>query len=119
MVQQNLRIGTYQKVICGGESVRAFVPPPLPPKPPIDVKSLLNRLSAADQAVGRLDGITLILPNKELFLYMYVRKEAVLSSQIEGTQSTLTDLLRYETEADREASVDIISVGYKMKWGGN
>jgi Fic family protein len=51
-------------------------------------------LSAADQAVGRLDGMSVLLPDKGLFLYMYVRKEAVLSSQIEGTQSTLSDLLR-------------------------
>lgn len=57
------------------------------------------RLSAAERALGRLDGVSVLLPNKELFLYMYVRKEAVLSSQIEGTQSTLSDLLRFETEA--------------------
>lgn len=79
--------------------VRAFVPPPLPPEPSIDVLALLERLSLAERALGRLDGITMLLPRQELFLYMYVRKEAVLSSQIEGTQSTLSDLLRFETEA--------------------
>jgi len=69
---------------------------------------LLNRLSAADRALGRLDGVSTLLPNKELFLYMYVRKEAVLSSQIEGTQSTLSDLLRFETEATEGNPIDDI-----------
>src|SRR5690606_9743653 len=87
---------------------RAFVPPPLPPEPPIDVLALLERLSLAERALGRLDGITMLLPRQELFLYMYVRKEAVLSSQIEGTQSTLTDLLRFETEAQTGQPVDDI-----------
>ena len=91
-----------------GEIVRAFVPPALPPLPPIDVLSLLDRLSLAERALGRLDGITMLLPRQELFLYMYVRKEAVLSSQIEGTQSTLTDLLRFETEAQAGQPVDDI-----------
>jgi Fic family protein len=89
-------------------TVRAFVPPPLPPEPAIDVLSLLERLSLAERALGRLDGITMLLPRQELFLYMYVRKEAVLSSQIEGTQSTLSDLLRFETEAQAGQPVDDI-----------
>jgi Fic family protein len=93
---------------AGGEIVRAFVPPPLPPEPPIDILSLLDRLSLAERALGRLDGITILLPRQELFLYMYVRKEAVLSSQIEGTQSTLTDLLRFETEAKAGQPIDDI-----------
>ncbi|MCY4590034.1 MAG: Fic family protein [Alphaproteobacteria bacterium] len=92
----------------GGEGVRAFVPPPLPPIPPIDVLPLLPKLSAAERALGRLDGITVLLPRQELFLYMYVRKEAVLSSQIEGTQSTLSDLLRFETEAQAGEPIDDI-----------
>ncbi len=92
------RLGRYIETAVGGERVRAFVPPPLPPIPPLDLEPLLSRLSAADRAIGRLDGITLLLPDHALFLYMYVRKEAVLSSQIEGTQSTLTDLLRFEIE---------------------
>jgi Fic family protein len=62
----------------------------------------------AERAIGRLDGITMLLPRQELFLYMYVRKEAVLSSQIEGTQSTLTDLLRFETEAQAGQPIDDI-----------
>lgn len=65
----------------GGENVRTFIPPALPRSPPIDLLPLLERLSAAERALGRLDGITVLLPSHELFLYMYVRKEAVLSSQ--------------------------------------
>jgi Fic family protein len=91
-----------------GETVRAFIPPPLPPNPPVNVLSLLPELGAAERALGRLDGITVILPRQELFLYMYVRKEAVLSSQIEGTQSTLADLLRFETEAQAGHPIDDI-----------
>lgn len=84
------------------------MPPPLPPRPSIDVLSLLPHLSLAERALGRLDGITTLLPRREFFLYMYVRKEAVLSSQIEGTQSTLTDLLRFETEAQAGKPIDDI-----------
>ena len=80
-----------------GERVRAFVPPPLPPGPQeLDLSSLQVILAEANQAVGRLDGMTSALPDLKLFLYSYVRKEAVLSSQIEGTQSSLSDLLLYE-----------------------
>lgn len=102
------RLGKFVETSVAGERVRAFVPPPLPPKPPIDLSNLLTRLSAAERALGRLDGVSVLLPNKELFLYMYVRKEAVLSSQIEGTQSTLSDLLRFETEAVAGAPLDDI-----------
>lgn len=102
------RLGRHVETSVGGERVRAYVPPPLPPSPPIRVESLLDRLSAADRALGRLDGITTLLPDKALFLYMYVRKEAVLSSQIEGTQSTLTDLLLFETEAESGTPIDDI-----------
>ena len=102
------RLGRFVETPVGGELVRAFVPPPLPPEPPVDILSLLERLSVADRALGRLDGITTLLPRHELFLYMYVRKEAVLSSQIEGTQSTLTDLLRFETEARAGEPIDDI-----------
>lgn len=97
----NQRLGRYVESSFGGELVRAFVPPPLPPEPPIDILRLLDRLGKAERALGRLDGITILLPQEEIFLYMYVKKEAVLSSQIEGTQSTLSDLLRAEAEANR------------------
>jgi Fic family protein len=104
----NLRLGRFVETPVAGETVRAFVPPPLPPIPPIDVLPLLERLSLAERALGRLDGVTMLLPRQELFLYMYVRKEAVLSSQIEGTQSTLSDLLRFETEAQAGQPIDDI-----------
>ncbi|MGC4410056.1 Fic family protein (plasmid) [Rhizobium rosettiformans] len=106
--QSESRLGRFVETVAASETVRAFVPPPLPPEPAIDVLSLLERLSLAERALGRLDGITMLLPRQELFLYMYVRKEAVLSSQIEGTQSTLSDLLRFETEAQAGQPVDDI-----------
>src|SRR3546814_18890661 len=106
--QAKNRQGRVVETVAASETVRAFVPPPLPPEPAIDVLSLLERLSLAERALGRLDGITMLLPRQELFLYMYVRKEAVLSSQIEGTQSTLSDLLRFETEAQAGQPVDEI-----------
>ena len=78
---------------------RAFYPAPLPPTPSIAMDDSLSQLlSKADQAIGRLDGVTQILPNAELFVAMYVRREAVLSSQIEGTQSTLDDVLTFELD---------------------
>lgn len=92
------RLGRYETTIFGGEAARAFVPPPLPPVPPIDIPSLILPLQRAQLALGRLDGMASILPDTGLFLYMYVRKEALLSSQIEGTQSSLSDLLLFETD---------------------
>jgi Fic family protein len=87
----------YVTSTLSGERVRAFIPPPLPPGPKrLDLTSLQTLLAEANQAVGRLDGMTSALPDLKLFLYSYVRKEAVLSSQIEGTQSSLSDLLLYE-----------------------
>lgn len=77
----------------------AFIPEPLPPNPSLKMEGELSLLlSQADQAVARLDGVASILPNPNLFVFMYVRKEAVLSSQIEGTQSSLDDLLEYESK---------------------
>ena len=104
----NSRLGRFIETVTGAERVRAFVPPPLPPEPAIRLEGLLSRLSTAERALGRLDGISALLPDQELFLYMYVRKEAVLSSQIEGTQSTLSDLLRFESEAIEGQPVDDI-----------
>ena len=87
----------YVTSTVSGEKVRAFLPPPLPPSPKdLDLTSLQAILAEANQAIGRLDGMTSALPDLKLFLYSYVRKEAVLSSQIEGTQSSLSDLLLYE-----------------------
>ncbi|MEO1193633.1 MAG: Fic family protein, partial [Pseudomonadota bacterium] len=102
------RVGRLVTQPIGGEEVSAYVPPPLPPVPPLDIPQLLHRLLAAQRGLGRLDGITTLLPHPKLFLYMYVRKEAVLSSQIEGTQSTLDDLLRFETDAKSGEPIDDI-----------
>ncbi|KAF0653683.1 hypothetical protein L107_08833 [Cyanobium sp. Copco_Reservoir_LC18] len=80
-----------------GEPVRAFVPDPLPPQPPLDLGGLGQALhDRALLACGRLDGVSSLLPDPDLFLYAYVRREALLSSQIEGTQSSLSDLLLFE-----------------------
>ena len=70
---RNGRVGRLVKALVAGELVRAFVPPALPPDPPIDILGLLPQLSAAERALGRLDGITVLLPRQEFFLYMYVR----------------------------------------------
>jgi Fic family protein len=91
--------GTYHVASVPGENVRAFVPLPLPPLPPLDMSGpRLSLLERATVAVGRLDSINSLLPDPHLFLYSYVRREAVLSSQIEGTQSSLADLLLFELE---------------------
>jgi Fic family protein len=88
------RAGRYERQPTG---YRAFIPAALPPNPPLRLEGeLQSLLSLADRALGRLDGSVLTLPNPDLFVFMYVRKEAVLSSQIEGTQSSLQDLLAAE-----------------------
>ena len=92
------RLGRYVSASTVGEEVNAFVPPPLPPQPPVRLRELYGLLDRANQAIGRLDGISTALPHPSLFLYTYVRKEALLSSQIEGTQSSLADLLRFEND---------------------
>jgi Fic family protein len=80
-----------------GGGYATFSPKPLPPDPPLEIDADLRRLlDRANQALGRLDGVTLLLPDPDHFLYSYIRKEAVLSSQIEGTQSSLSDLLLFE-----------------------
>jgi Fic family protein len=93
-------IGEYVLVsTLGDEPVRAFVPRPLPAVPPIKIDNRLrDLLDRALISLGRLDSVSALLPDTHLFLYMYVRKEAVLSSQIEGTQSSLSDLLFFELE---------------------
>lgn len=95
---QSPRLGHYIVRTYDGETVRAFVPPPLPPNPPVRLDALQRVLEQANQSLGRLDGFASILPNLPLFIYAYVRKEAVLSSQIEGTQSSLSDLLLFEND---------------------
>ncbi len=91
--------GAYRMTAITGEQVRAFVPLPLPPVPSLEITGVRQLLlERATLAVGRLDSISTLLPDPQLFLYSYVRREAVLSSQIEGTQSSLSDLLLFEME---------------------
>jgi Fic family protein len=95
------RAGQFVTQSPGPSAFQAFLPRPLPPEPPLVVDAAMQeRLERAGLALGRLDGISRILPDPDLFLYMYVRKEAVLSSQIEGTQSSLSDLLLFEAEGE-------------------
>ena len=91
--------GAYDVTSFGGEVVRAFLPAVLPPSPPVDLRRLQRSLERASIAIGRLDSVSALLPDTALFIYAYIRKEAVLSSQIEGTQSSLSDLLLFELEA--------------------
>lgn len=96
-----MRAGRYVKQPT---DYRAFIPADLPPDPPVAFDAELTRLlSDADRALGRLDGVATVLPDPDLFVAMYVRQEAVLSSQIEGTQSTLQDVLAYEADANQES----------------
>ncbi len=91
--------GYYLPTVHVGETVRAFVPNPLPPEPPVEWSpSLLALSQRAMLAIGRLDGLATLLPDINQFLYSYIRKEALLSSQIEGTQSSLSELLLFENE---------------------
>ena len=97
------KVGEYVTQTVAGESCKAYLPAPLPPDPPLALNTdLLQRMDQANRALGRLDGISQVWPNSGHFLnqllYQYVRKEAVLSSQIEGTQSSLSDLLLYELD---------------------
>ena len=91
-------MGRFVSSSFDDEAVRAYVPPPLPPEPPVELSGLVPLIEQANRALGRLDGVTSILPSPPLFLFMYVRKEALLSSQIEGTQSSLSDLLLFEND---------------------
>lgn len=99
--------GEWVASIAGGVACQAFVPHPLPPTPPLLFDSKLqHRINDALLALGRLDAISALLPDAKLFLYSYVRKEAVMSSQIEGTQSSLSDLMLYEMEGQPGVPMD-------------
>ena len=101
------RAGRLVTVHSGPDGYAAFVPAPLPPDPPLSIDDRLQSLlDEANQALGRLDAVTLLLPDPAQFLYSYIRKEAVLSSQIEGTQSSLSDLLLFENEVIPGAPLD-------------
>ena len=106
VTEDKSRLGTYVTTTVTGEPVRAFIPPGLPPKPPVELAGLYQHLDRANQALGRLDGLTTLLPDTKFFLYLYVRKEALLSSQIEGTQSSFSDLLLFENDAEPSVPID-------------
>lgn len=101
------RAGAFRQAQEGSAEYVAFFPKPLPPDPPLSLDTGMHRLlDQANQALGRLDGITLLLPDPTQFLYAFVRKEAILSSQIEGTMSSLSDLLLFENEVATGAPVE-------------
>ena len=119
MTLNNYRTGRYVQQPTG---YRAFIPNPLPPDPAVAIGAEMQvLLSEADRALGRLDGSIQTLPHPDLFVYMYVRKEAVLSSQIEGTQSSLQDLLAAEARIlsrDRPQDVDeVVNYVRAMNYG--
>lgn len=116
--------GKYVSTSTAGEPVRAFVPAPLPPHPPIDWPPKLSRkFDEAMLALGRLDSVTSLLPETSRFLYSFIRKEAVLSSMIEGTQSSLSDLLLFELgqlpgvplDDVREVSNNVAALNHGLK----
>ena len=104
--ENSSRLGKLVTISTAGEVTRAFIPPALPPEPMVQMDQLYGPLERANRALGRLDGIASILPDTPLFLYMYIRKEALLSSQIEGTQSSLSDLLLFENEEAPGVPID-------------
>lgn len=107
---ENNRVGRYINRGSRQEAVRAYIPVSLPPDPPLEYKDEdIALLGAANQALGRLDGLSGLLPDTQLFLYMYIRKEAVLSSQIEGTQSSLSDLLLFEENQTPGVPIDDVT----------
>ena len=103
------QVGRYETTVTTSEEVRAYIPSPLPPNPALDLPSLQPMLSKALVSLGRLDGMARLLPNTLLFLYSYVRKEAVLSSQIEGTQSSLSDLMLFESDETPGVPIDDVT----------
>ena len=106
VTENKSRLGTYVTTTVTGEPVRAFIPPELPPNPPVELAGLHQHLDRANQALGRLDGLTTLLPDTKFFLYLYIQKEALLSSQIEGTQSSFSDLLLFENDAEPSVPID-------------
>lgn len=105
-VEKNTRLGSYVPRSVAGEAYKSYVPAALPPSPALDMDRLYKSLDQAMKALGALDGLAKLLPDISLFLYMYVRKEALISSQIEGTQSSLSDLLLYENDESPAVAVD-------------
>ena len=110
MTNKTRRIGRYIKSSAiAGETYEAYIPPPLRSLLPLEMAGLYPLLDQANIAIRRLDGMSTMLPDASLFLHMYIRKEAVLSSQIEGTQSSLSDLLRFETTGTAGQPIDDVT----------
>ena len=116
--------GRYVTISTVGEKAQAFIPTPLPPRPPIDwTPKLRSKFDQALLALGRLDSVSTLMPDTSLFLYMYIRKEAVVSSMIEGTQSSLSDLLLFELDQEpgvplddvREVSNYVAALNYGLR----
>jgi len=106
-MSQNKRLGNYVTSTVAGESYKAFIPPALPPDPSLQLnEGHFDLMERANRALGRLDGVSALLPDTSLFLYFYVRKEALLSSQIEGTQSSFSDLLLFENKETPSVPVE-------------
>lgn len=114
---ESSRLGSLVETPFLEQKIYAFVPPPLPPAPPVRIGRFYGLLEEANRNLGRLDGITSILPDPHFFIYMYIRKEALLSSQIEGTQSSFFDLLLHESreERGRPSSQDVLEVSNYVK----
>ncbi len=100
------RMGTYIAKKVSGEPFKAYIPPKLPPEPPINLQKLYPYLEKATLALAELNSVAKSIPNISLFIYMYVRKEALLSSQIEGTQSSFSDLILFEHNQKPEVSLN-------------
>ncbi len=102
------RVGRYITQKTAGEAYKTYIPPKLPPNPPIDLIKLYPHLEKATLSLAELNSIHKSIPNTSLFIYMYVRKEALLSSQIEGTQSSFSDLMLFEHQ--QKTAIDIEDV---------
>ena len=102
----NKRVGTYVVQKISGESYKAYIPAIFPPNPAVDLAQIYPYLEKATLALAELNGMTRAIPNTSLFIYMYVRKEALLSSQIEGTQSSFSDLMLFEHHQQTEVSLE-------------
>lgn len=100
------RAGKYINQKVGGEAYKAYLPNKLISMPPIDLAELYSHLDKATRSLAELNGIAKLIPNISLFIYMYVRKEALLSSQIEGTPSSFSDLILFESDQDFDVSIE-------------
>ncbi|MCK4517730.1 Fic family protein [Candidatus Babeliales bacterium] len=105
-MKKSERLGTYITQKSIGKEYKAFIPPKLPPLPSLDLSSMYSMIDEAMTAIGKLNSVTKTIPNTALFIYMYVRKEALLSSQIEGTQSSFSELILFENKQKTNVSIE-------------